>query len=267
MNLTVKDLTFSYRDEPVLRGVTFDVKRTGVVGVVGPNAAGKSTLMKALFGQIVPSGRILVDGQPLEEMNSAQRRDTISYMPQSRLDQVQITVLESILLARLNRLGWSIPDSELDRAMKTLETLGIENLARRPLGELSGGQQQMVGIAQVLVRNPRLLLMDEPTAGLDLNHRLAILEQVREMTHEREMISFLVLHDLNLAARFADQIMVLNDGEMYRMGSPSDVLTQKTLRDVYDVEASINRDESIPHIRLKQALNEQSTTHKRNDNQ
>lgn len=255
MSLRVTDLTFAYDETPVLRGLSFEVESPGIVGLVGPNAAGKSTLLKIMAGQLQPRGEVAWDGTSLVDLAVQKRRETMSYMPQSALNDAEITVLEAVLLARLNRLGWSVSDEDVDRAMETLAKLDIAGLARRSLGALSGGQQQLVGIAQVLVKTPELLLMDEPTAGLDLQHRLEILERIRSLTRSRGMLSLLVLHDLNLAARFTDRIIVLDEGRVHGMGSPRDVLTESTLREVYGVEAEVNVGaDDVPHIQLKEAI-------------
>jgi len=252
VTLAVKNVTFAYGEVPVLRSINLEVENSIVVGLIGPNAAGKSTFLKCLSGVCEPEGTVNLRGNDMLEMPPELKNDRISYLPQSTTGNVSLTVFECVLLGQLNQLSWHVSDSRLARVTNTLEQLNISHLASRSYGELSGGQKQMVGIAQALVESPELFLLDEPTAGLDLNHRLRILELVRKITREKQIISILALHDLNLAGRFADQLLVLNDGAVYDRGSPKKLLSAKMLREVYGVRAEVEYSENgDPFVRLK----------------
>jgi iron complex transport system ATP-binding protein len=142
-----------------------------------------------------------------------------------------------------------VSDDDLNSTFEVLKDLGIADLALRPLNELSGGQQQMVSIAQALVQRPEILLMDEPTNNLDLQHQLEMLALIKEMTVEKNLVTILALHDLNLAARYADHIVVLYQGQIYTSGDPASVLTAETIRTVYGVHARVSiDDDGIPLI-------------------
>ncbi|MCG3181756.1 MAG: putative siderophore transport system ATP-binding protein YusV [Phycisphaerae bacterium] len=255
MNLAARSLTFSYRPaEPVLRGVDLEIG-PGVTALIGPNAAGKSTLLKCLAGLLHPGGCVLLDGQDLARMPRARRCERISFMPQQPLPPAALSVFETVLLGRLDRLGWRVDDADVAFVRGLLAELDISGLADRGVGELSGGQAQMVAIAQALAREPAVLLMDEPISNLDLQHAFQILQLIRELTARRGMTTAVVMHDLNMAARFADRLCVLSDGCVRIAGLPGEVLTERTIADVYRVRARVSADEQgRPHVTPLDAL-------------
>lgn len=206
-----------------------------VVAVVGPNAAGKSTLFKRMAGLIHGPGQVILQG-------AQKGPQGISYMPQGLNASARLTVYESVLLARKQLApGWAVEDDELKRVDDILEALGITALSFRNLGELSGGQQQLVSIAQTLVREPDVLLMDEPTSALDMHRQVQVLNFMRNLARERQVIVFIAIHDLNQALRFADQVLVIADGTAQASGPSHEVINERMLREVYKVEARIER--------------------------
>jgi len=248
VKLEVRQLTFGYRTVPVLKDVCIDAGPM-VTAVIGPNAAGKSTLLKCLSGILKPEGSILLDGKDLKEYKSDELLQAVSYLPQDSASNAALTVFEAVLLGRLNSLGWTVTDEDLSLTLDALEKLGIEGLAKRPLNELSGGQKQMVSIAQSIIRKPGVLLMDEPTNSLDLQHQLELFDVIRTITEDNNMTTVVALHDLNLAARYADNIILLNCGKIEAMGSPGSVITEDMIRTVYGVNARVTIDnEGIPQI-------------------
>lgn len=214
-----------------------------VVAVIGPNAAGKSTLFKRMAGLIDGPGEVLLQG-------SQKGAQAISYMPQGLNASARLTVYESVLLARKQLTpGWVVQDDELKLVDEMLSALGITGLAFRNLGELSGGQQQLVSIAQTLVREPDVLLMDEPTSALDMHRQVQVLDFMRTLARKREVIVFIALHDLNQALRFADQVLVIADGTAQGSGPSHTVINEAMLREVYQVQARIERcSRGQPHI-------------------
>ena len=248
MKLEVRHLTFGYRTVPVLKNVCIDAEPM-VTAVIGPNAAGKSTLLKCLSGILKPEGSILLDGKDLKEYKSDDLLQAVSYLPQDSSSNAALTVFEAVLLGRLNSLSWTVTDEDLSLTLDALEKLGIEGLAKRPLNELSGGQKQMVSIAQSIVRKPAVLLMDEPTNSLDLQHQLELFDLIRTITKDTNMTTVVALHDLNLAARYGDRIVLLNYGMVEATGSPESVITEEMIRNVYGVNARVTIDnEGIPQI-------------------
>jgi iron complex transport system ATP-binding protein len=241
VKLEIKDLCYSYNSEKALSNITMQVEPALTV-VIGPNAAGKSTLLKCLAGILKPEGSLLCDGRRLSRYGREELQGLISYLPQDNANRAVLTVYETVLLGRLNSLSWRVSDEDLGIAMGIMENIGIASLARRPLNELSGGQQQMVYIAQALVRNPRIFLMDEPTSNLDLAHQFEIFSFIKTLTIKRGLTTIVALHDLNMAARFADRVVVMNRGTIVASGEPAEVLTAGMIRRVYGVHARITID-------------------------
>ncbi|PIB61647.1 ABC transporter ATP-binding protein [Pseudomonas sp. 2822-17] len=236
VTLQLEHLGARYGQRNIISGVTTAAFTGGqVVAVVGPNAAGKSTLFKRIAGLVDGPGRVILQG-------SQQGAQAISYMPQGLNGNARLTVYESVLLARKQLSpGWVVQDAELHLVDEMLDALGITDLAFRNLGELSGGQQQLVSIAQTLVREPEVLLMDEPTSALDMHRQVQVLSFMRALARQREVIVFIALHDLNQALRFADQVLVIADGTAQGSGPSHEVINEGMLRAVYKVEARIER--------------------------
>jgi iron complex transport system ATP-binding protein len=243
VSLRLQDVAGGYGRRTAISGVTTPIFSAGeIVAVIGPNAAGKSTLFKRIAGLLKGAGTV--------EVKDARRAGrALSYMPQDTSANAVLTVYESILLARKQGSGWGVEDGDLGGIDAVIDALGIKPIAFRNLGELSGGQRQLVGIAQSLVRDPEILLMDEPTSALDLHRQVEVLSFMQETARARGMIVLIALHDLNQALRFADQTMVIVNGRMTAVGKSSDVITVELLRDVYRVEARIERcSRGLPHV-------------------
>lgn len=218
------------------RAVLSDVSAQGIAGgqltaVIGPNAAGKSTLFRRIAGVLKGSGTVTVQGA---------HRGGICYMPQDTGANAVLTVFESVLLAaRGGQGGWRVSDAELARIDSVLDLLNIAPLASRNLGELSGGQRQLVSLAQVLIRDPDVLLMDEPTSALDLHRQVEVLELVRDLAASSGMVVLIALHDLNQALRYAAQTLVLDGGRLQAFGPTERVVTAAMLASTYAVRARI----------------------------
>lgn len=244
VTLHLENLGARYGQREIIRGVSTATFSGGqVVAVVGPNAAGKSTLFKRMAGLIDGPGQVILK-------ESKKGPTGISYMPQGLNASARLTVYESVLLARKQLTpGWVVHDDELKLVDEILAALGITGLSFRNLGELSGGQQQLVSIAQTLVREPEILLMDEPTSALDMHRQVQVLNFMRSLARQREVIVFIAIHDLNQALRFADQVLVIADGTSQGSGPSSEVITEQMLRDVYQVEARIEQcSKGLSHI-------------------
>jgi iron complex transport system ATP-binding protein len=250
MRLEVEDLRFSYGSMPVLQGINVPEAAPGTItAAIGPNAAGKTTFLKCIAGMLRPEGRILLNGKDLKTYKKADLTKYVSYLPQENPVSAVLTVFEAVLLARKHTVSWKVSDEDLRTVAQALEDLEIESLALRYLNQLSGGQKQMVSIAQSLVRDPRVLLLDEPTSSLDLQHQLEVLDLIRRVTVEREITTLIALHDLNLAARYADTFIVMNHGVVYTSGKATSVLTPEMLSDVYGIIATVYVDgDGIPQI-------------------
>lgn len=247
MRVEVKDLGARYGRHIALDGVSLSAMPGEILGVLGPNGSGKSSLVKAIAGILPHTGAVRFDG-------ATERPSVIGYMPQDHHSRAALTVLETVLLGRLGRLGLRVTDEDLAAAEGVLHEIGIAQLAMRDLGALSGGQRQLVFLAQALASAPRVLLLDEPFSALDIRHQLEVAQLLTRLTRERKLTTILVLHDLPMAARLADRIALLLKGRLAAIGSSADVLASPAMRDVFQVEFVTERLEGhrveIRHMQL-----------------
>lgn len=205
-----------------------------IVAVIGPNAAGKSTLFKRIAGLLSGPGEVRLS-------DSAKGKNSISYMPQDTSANAVLTVYESILLARKQGSAWSVADDDLHLIDHVMDALNIGPIAFRDLGALSGGQRQLVSVAQTLVREPDIMLMDEPTSALDLHRQVEVLSFMQAQARQKGMIVLIAIHDLNQALRFADKVLLIADGKMRACGDPLEVINPAMLREIYGVDARIEK--------------------------
>lgn len=212
----------------VLERTSFVLAAGSMIGVVGPNGAGKSTLLRAIAGLSQESVAVRRGGEPL-----AQR--AIGFLPQAFFVASTLSVTDCILLGRREDLGWRVPVRARDEARCLLHRFGLAELGGRPMCSLSGGQQQRVLLVQRLFRNPDLLLLDEPTSALDLHHQLSALSMIRDHARETGMAVMAALHDLTLAARFCDRILVLAGGAAVRDDRPAAALASGLIEDHWNV--------------------------------
>ncbi|WP_226781108.1 ABC transporter ATP-binding protein [Oceaniglobus trochenteri] len=241
MSLTIEGLRAGYGRVQALHDINIAPIMPGqFVGLIGPNASGKSTLFKTLSGMLRPSsGTICLGETDLCALCRRDRARCIAYMPQAFGCNAILTVYESVLLALKQTTGWRVGGDNLDRVSQTLEALKISHLADRGLGNLSGGQAQMVAVAQTLVRDPSIVLLDEPTSALDLHHQLSILSSVRHEMQRRGSIVMAALHDLNLAAEFCDRLILIREGRIVADGTPEDILSLAEIGETYRVDTAL----------------------------
>ncbi|SMF76340.1 iron complex transport system ATP-binding protein [Tistlia consotensis] len=216
----------------IVRDLDARIEGPGLVAVCGPNGAGKSTLLAALAGHLPHRGSALLDGRAPESGD-------LAYLPQATRVGAGLTVLETVLLGRIDHLRWTVRPGDIRAAVEALQVLHLAHLAERRLDRLSGGQQQLVFVAQRLVRRPRLLLLDEPTSALDLNRQMILLEELQAYLLARNAIAVVALHDLSLAARFAATVLLMKAGRLVSCGSPAGVLTRETIEVVYGIRAEL----------------------------
>lgn len=232
--LALQDVGARYGRATVLSDVSIDMLEAGsMTAIIGPNAAGKSTLFKRIASLIKGPGIVTLS-------KTEQGPRTICYMPQDTGANAVLTVYESILLSsKQGTGGWKVHDDELAEIDSILKALNIHELAFRGLGELSGGQRQLVSLAQALVRKPEILLMDEPTSALDLHRQVEVLDFISNLARRQGMIVLIALHDLNHALRYCENTIVIAGGKMAVSGQTADVITPDMLRDIYKVDARI----------------------------
>lgn len=243
--LQVKSLNVAYGDRLIIKDVSFEVPSGKILGVIGPNGAGKTTLIRALSG-VLPqvSGEVRVDGVDLKVLNTAERARRVAVVPQARNLPPAFTGWELVLLGRTPHLNWLGNVSRIDEehVRQALERAQATELADRRVGELSGGEQQRLLLARALAQEAPLLLLDEPTTHLDLQYQIHLLDQVRGLARRQNLAVVVALHDLNLVARYADQVALLVKGELVGLGEPSAVLRPDLLAQVYNLPLQVIRD-------------------------
>jgi len=240
--LQIRDFNAGYPKRPVIRHLNVPMLPRGKITVLlGPNGSGKSTLLRSLAGLNRAEGQLMLDGHDLMPMPFARRAAQVVYLPQTQPAGVHLHVLESIIVAQRASGGKSKVTDGTDKVMTLLRQLGIEHLALSYLDQLSGGQKQLVGLAQSLIRQPSLLLLDEPLSALDLNYQFHVMDLVRKETQKRNIVTVVVVHDINIALRHGDRVLMLKDGHLIADGEPEAVITADSLARVYGVRGRIER--------------------------
>src|SRR5271166_4830821 len=228
-----------YPRVPVLHGVSIEVAAGEMLAIVGPNGAGKSTLLKVLGGSIRPdAGSVELFGRPLDSIERREFARTVASVGQENAVAFRFTVLEIVLMGRAPHLGAFRFESphDLSIASAALERFDLRDLAARHVQELSGGERKRVFLARALAQEPRVALLDEPTAHLDLRHVAEIFGRFGELRAERGLAVVATLHDLNAAALYADRVLLLKNGSVIGWGAPDEILTEEKLREVYETE-------------------------------
>ncbi len=240
--LFIDDVTLRYEARTVLRHVSFEVQPGEVLALIGPNGVGKSTLIRACSGNLKPiSGRITINDREVQQLPIAGRARSIAGVPQAVRLPETFTVFDTVLMGRTPYLGWLGREGESDRSAvwAALDRTCTRELADRLLGELSGGEQQRVLIARALAQSAHILLLDEPTAHLDLKHQASVLSLICDLAHAENYAVLIALHDLNLAAQYADRVALLSNGSLAAIGTPEEVLTEENLSPAYGLRISV----------------------------
>jgi iron complex transport system ATP-binding protein len=244
MELVVDGIGKSFGSHRVLEEVSFVLKSGRILALVGPNGSGKSTLIKIITRIYDPSsGTIALDGTDTQEINAVDLAMKIGYVPQHFTFTLYSMVFETVLLGRRRYIQWSVSDEELSRVQSALDALGMGNLAGAYMDQLSGGERQKVFIARALAQDPALFLFDEPTSALDIRYQIGVMETMRRITREQGSSMVIAVHDLNLAYRYADAVLVLDEGRVAGYGEPHEVLTPACIRDVYGVDSFVVENE------------------------
>lgn len=256
MKLSIQGVSFAYGSHPALQGVDLEVRPGQVLSIVGPNGSGKSTLLRCLAQILKPhSGKIMLDGKEAGSISSRELARKMGYVPQAAGDVFSFTVLETVLMGRRPHLDWRVGERDLELVTQIMKFMGLEEMAGRPLNELSGGQKQKVSIARALAQEPQVFLLDEPTNSLDIRHQLEVLGLVRKLARQEKRQVIMVLHDLNLAARFSDLLVILREGKVFAAGPPEKVLNEANISAVYGVKAVIKNSILGPYVLLLEPEN------------
>ena len=254
--MSLKDVHCGYGEREILSGITFELDEPGFVCIIGPNGVGKSTLVKLIDGIIKPtSGTVEIMGRNLEEYSLRELSKVVGYVPVMTSDFNVMSVLDTVLIGRFSHQKWRTTSRDIQVAVKALKAMEIDDLINRNFNELSAGQRQKVSISRGLVQEPEILILDEPTANLDIRHQLYVSAFLRRLSEKAGMTAFTVSHDLNLAAKYATKIIVLEKpGKIYSIGKPEDVITKQMIKDVYNVDCDIVDDNGTPHVILQGVL-------------
>ena len=251
MRLDLKDMCFGYTDVKILTDIGLEINKQQFVSIIGPNGVGKSTLIHCINKILTPtSGTVLIDGKNVTEISLREMAKTIGYVPYKSSETFPLTVVDAVLLGRNPHAGWKTSKEDLQIVFDVLKKLEIEDLSMRRFNELSAGQRQRVMLARGLVQKPQAILLDEPTSNLDIKHQLGISRLLRNLSREEGLLVIVISHDLNIAAKYSDNIILLSEGTIYAVGTPEEVLTVENIRDVYGVECRVIPDKGVPHIIL-----------------
>lgn len=249
MKLNVNGVRFRYGSRDILKDVELEAKSSEVLAVIGANGAGKSTLIRCINRILKPyTGTVLLDGKELTSFTAKERACMMGYVPQTAKDVFSFNVMETVLMGRKPHISWGVGKRDLKIVNSVLVRMGLTQFVERYLYELSGGERQKVLIARALAQEPEVLLLDEPTSNLDVRHQLEVMELVQGIALQQKKCVLMVVHDLNLAARYADKILMLKDGEVFAAGTPQDVLVPKNIKAVYGVESMIINTELGPYV-------------------
>jgi iron complex transport system ATP-binding protein len=253
--IEVKSIFFRYHEDWVLQDVSFRVEKGEFIGLIGPNGSGKTTLLKILYRLLSPqNGEVLFELLPLKRMDRKDIAKRIGVVAQETHLLFPFNVTEIVLMGRSPYLGHLMFESEKDleiarKAMEWTETLPF---SERPIDELSGGERKRVFIARALAQEPEVILLDEPTANLDIHHQVDFLDLILTLNRERGLTIIMASHDMNIASEFCDRLILLQEGRVYKIGTPNEVITKENIEQVYGCEVWVDQNpiSGMPRINL-----------------
>ena len=236
--LSIDQISFSYKETDALKAVSFLLEKGSVAAIVGPNGSGKSSLLKCMDRILTyQAGKIHLEDEELKTISPGRLSRKIAYVPQREYSAMPITVFDAVLLGRKPHIKWQITNQDIKIVSQMLEKLDLSEFAMRDVNSLSGGQQQRVSLARALCQQPEILLLDEPTANLDLYHQIEIMEYLTELAHEG-MIVVITLHDINLAAQYCDKALMLNKGELFACGG-KEIFTPENIQTLFHTQVEV----------------------------
>ncbi|SDY74243.1 ABC transporter ATP-binding protein [Tindallia californiensis] len=243
--LSVKNLTYSYGNHPVLHQVTMDARQGEIISLIGPNGSGKSTLLRCISGLLTlkDSSAIQIDGRRISAYKRKELAKVVAFLPQFQEKMPGITVKELVAFGRTpyQRTGWLLSDDDREAIRWSLEFLQLENFENRMVDQLSGGERQRVWIAMALAQDTPIILLDEPVTYMDLKHQWELLGIISHLKEKFGKTVISVFHDINHALEVSDQICLLHQGKVHQMGNSEQVITEKSIKEVYGIKAQVCR--------------------------
>lgn len=253
MAIKINNLNFNYGDKQILKNMKLEIKKGKLTGILGPNGCGKSTLLKNILGYIGKENEnnIEILGKKSKNYTHKEKSRIMALVPQKSNLMSSMSVLDFVTVGRLPHLknsweGYSKKD--IDFVNEILEKLGLKKFSSRIALSLSGGEFQMVLLARALIQEPKILLLDEPTSSLDLNHAMDLMSTVKKLVENLNITGVVVLHDLNLASIFCDEIVLMRTGKLVYKGIPKEVLTEKKIKEIYNLDCKVIYNEGKPYV-------------------
>ncbi len=251
MKTTVKaeNLGVSYGDTEVWRDINVVLDKPGLTSILGPNGVGKSTFMYCINKILAPNeGSVYLNDMSVADLTYKQIAKSVAYVPQASNETFAMTVMDTVLMGRYPHSGYNTSQEDLEIAANCIKMMGISDLAMRNFNELSAGQHQKVMIARGLAQEPNILMLDEPTANLDIYHQIYVMKLLRDIAREKGICVLVISHDLNIASRFSDRMIMLSKGEIVADGAPEEVITSERIEDVYGVKTEVVNVDGRPYV-------------------
>jgi len=249
--LSVEDIVFSYNNsECILDKVGLSIDKPEIVGIIGPNGSGKTTLIKCINNILTPEqGKILIDGSDVKKMRMNEVAKKLAYVPQnSERDMNAPNVYEVVLMGRKPHTSWQYTEKDDEIAWMNMKEMEVAHLASHKFDELSSGQLQRVLIARALTQEAKILLLDEPTSNLDVKYQIEVMNTIRDIVVNKSVGACIIIHDLDLAYRFCDRVVMMGDKKIKYVGTPEEAMTPDNIRDVFEVDSVIADIDGTKHV-------------------
>lgn len=257
--LEVQNLSFSIKDKTILQNINFSVDSRKIYTIIGPNGSGKTTLLRIITRNLKPgTGQVRMNGKIIHKMPTKEVAQSMAFLTQTRTGRSDVGVWQLVSYGRFAHRDWwkGRHQEDLEIIEECIHKTGLDDMANRKISTLSGGEQQRAWIAMALAQKPKILILDEPTTFLDVSHQLEILELITDLNGTDDITVLMVLHDINHAARFSDEIIIIQEGFLYAHGDPREMLTPKSLSEVFRINAdiSIDRETKKPRFYAKSII-------------
>jgi len=255
--IEVKNLGYSYRNSPnlVIHDINLCIEKPGLYCIIGPNGVGKSTFIKCMNKIFTPvTGQVLLDGRDIKELSLKEISSKIGYVPVTTDNVFTMPVIDAILLGRQAHGSLRTSKEDLEIVTRVMKMMGLEELSMRSFNHLSAGQHQKVAIARGIAQKTPILILDEPTANLDVKHQVYVTELLRGLAQRDGKIIIMISHDINIAAKYAHEVIVMENGTVSQVGPSEKVITEELINRIYNVDCRIVNDEGKPHVILGSVL-------------